>query len=585
MFRTIKRLFFPNPFDAKLKRCAKKGGTKVVLGWNRGLGDIALGLFAMIQRIRELVPKAEITFLTRSNLKDGFSLLKEIEVIIDPDLQRGQCWDLSHSLRKIGKDPKSFDLLIGRPSPSEWVTWQRGKLTPRLAWDESFEDLWKKFDLPEGFIYIGVQVVVETTYGPWRNWPVAYWEQLFLRLEQLPNVKVLLLGGDEKTTFSNKNLIDLRGKTSLFELLSIVRHFCTKMILPDSGILSMVYYIDVSFPIHVISLWGDPNHGILKQAVASPNPQLKHTPLIGNLRDLSSVSVDKMMDVLFPSKPLRECPSVVPVGNLEKVGAIILAGGQGTRLGFDGPKGTFPILGKSLFEWLCVKAPKENFPIAVMTSEINHAATVDFFAKNDNFGREVYFFQQEMGEFLDEKKKKTNMRVPFGNGTVFRSFVNSGLYEIFRKKGIDLVSIVPVDNPLADMADCSLIGYARQTQSDVTLKVIPQEEKMGALVEREGRIEIVEYMNLDPTQKYYFSNTGMMAISLPFFDKMKNLDLPVHFVKKNMGKKWGWKGEKFIFDVLPFGKVNAFVVPKKSCFAPLKNLDSLLIIENTLKNV
>lgn len=68
-----------------LERTAKKGGKKILLGWNRGLGDIALGLYAMVQRIREIVPNAEITFVVRENLRDGFSMLEGVKTIVAPD--------------------------------------------------------------------------------------------------------------------------------------------------------------------------------------------------------------------------------------------------------------------------------------------------------------------------------------------------------------------------------------------------------------------------------------------------------------------------------------------------------------------
>lgn len=591
MFKKIKRLVLPNPFDSQLKRCAKRGGKKVLLGWNRGLGDIALGLFAMIQRIREIIPDAEITFLTRPNLKDGFSLLRGIQVLVDPDLKRGECWEVPFSLRKLGIDPKSFDLIIPRPSPTDWVPWQRGKVTPCLEWDPGYENLWKNFDLPDGYTYIGVQVVVETSYGPWRNWPVKYYQQLFSRLEKLPQVKVILFGGEEKTEFLHKNLIDLRGKTTLFELLSIVRHRCSQMILPDSGILSMVYYLNLQFPIHVISLWGDPNHGILKQAVPSPNLQLRHSPLIGALRDLSTVTVDQIMNLLFPVKPLLSCPkfSEVSSGSLKNVGCIILAGGQGSRLGIQGAKGVYPVLGKSLFQWICEKTPKENFPIAVMTSPLNHQDTIDYFAKMNHFDREIYFFSQEMHLFLDEKRRPLKSDLaPNGNGSVFSSFVRSGLSDLFAKRGIDLISIVPVENVLSDPADPFLIGHARATKSDVTLKCVQRgfsSESMGALVEREGRIEIQEYIDLDSSLGFAYSNVGMMAITLPFMVQMAEIDLPIHWVKKNIPgtKKWGWKGEKFIFDCFPFGSVSALCYDKQACYAPLKSLDSLSYVENLLR--
>src|SRR6185295_85660 len=98
-------------------------------------------------------------------------------------------------------------------------------------------------------------------------------------------------------------------KTTLFQLLSIVKNRCKAAILPDSGILSMIYYLDTAFPIQIVSLWADPDHGILKQGVPSPNPELKHFPLIGENRDLSSLSMQKVLDCIFPAKPLQTCPN------------------------------------------------------------------------------------------------------------------------------------------------------------------------------------------------------------------------------------------------------------------------------------
>ncbi len=576
MFRTLRRRFFPNPLDSMLKRLKKRGGKKILLQWNRGLGDIALGLFAIIHRIRNFIPDAEITVLTRPNLRDGFSLLKGVGILIDPAMERGK--------KKKIKNSSSFDLVIEEPNPTEWVSWQRGVLTPRLSWDSSFDSLWTSFDLPEGYTYIGVQAVIETTYGSWRNWPFSYWEELFSRLEQMPNVKVILFGSEDRSCFSAKNIIDLRGKTTLFEMLSIIRHRCRHMVLPDSGILSMVYYLDLSFPIHLVSLWADPNHGILKQAVDSPNRELIHHPLIGTNRDLSTVSVGAVLNKLFPPRPVCSLPSPPSSGELKRAGAIVLAGGQGSRLGWAGPKGTFPIRGRSLFEWIIEKAPLENFPIAVMTSPQNHEATVFFFEQKGFFNREIYFFPQEELPFLDEKKRELKVLAPSGNGSVFRSFVRSGLGELFQKKGIDVVSVVPVDNPLADMADHLLIDYTRQTLSDAVIKCISAEKSMGALVEREGKMEIVEYFDLDPHIAYHYSYTGMSAFSLPFFLKMGEKALPYHLVKKQILnlyaapwriKYFGWKREQFIFDVLPFGKVSALCYPKESCYAPVKSRDSV----------
>ena len=205
-------------------------------------------------------------------------MLDGVKAIIDPQWMRGEPYKINKELKK------KYDLVIERPSPTDWVPWQRGKVVPKLQWDKKYEALYERFDLPPNCI--GVQVSAETNYGLWRNWPLAKWQELFDRLEK-ENRPVLLFGFGEEPYFPNRNLIDLRGKTTLFELLSIVKNRVKALVLPDSGISSMVYYLDESFPIRLATLWADPNHGILKQGVASPNPKLIHRPLIGENRDLA----------------------------------------------------------------------------------------------------------------------------------------------------------------------------------------------------------------------------------------------------------------------------------------------------------
>ena len=109
MFRTFSRRFLPNPLDWILKKTAKKGEKKILLCWNRGLGDLALGLYAIIHRARELIPDAEITFLTRENLKDGFSMLEGVNVLVDPAWKRGINQTIDPELKK------QFDTLGSRP--------------------------------------------------------------------------------------------------------------------------------------------------------------------------------------------------------------------------------------------------------------------------------------------------------------------------------------------------------------------------------------------------------------------------------------------------------------------------------------
>jgi ADP-heptose:LPS heptosyltransferase len=563
MFRTFRRLFLPNPFDQMLKKTARKGGKKILLGWNRGLGDIALGLYAMVHRIRALGPGAEITFVTRENLRDGFSLLEGVKVIVAPDWKRGQPAVIDGSLKA------QYDLVIEKPNPTDWVRWQRGHLTPRLQWDSAHDRLQEKFPCPDGFTYVGVQVAAETHHGPWRNWPLSRWQELFDRLEKQNHIKVLLFGFGKEVQFPNKNIIDLRGETNLFELLSLIKNRCHALVLPDSGIASITYYLDMPFPLRLITLWAD-EQGILKQRVASPNPQLIHRPLRGEQRDLSTVTVDAVLAELFFSN----------------TACILLAGGQGTRLGFPGPKGAFSIGGKSLFQWLCEKVPPQS-PVAVMTSPLNHHETVAFFKKNHFFGREVHFFQQELQPLLDQEKRPLPTKGPDGNGSVFRSFVRSGLADLFAKKGIDLLTVTNIDNPLADPLDADLISRVRAKKADVAVQCIertPLYPSMGVFVEKEKKI--VEYTDLDPSQEHKWAYSGQMAFDLCFFRKMAEVPLPLHWVRKKVENQWIWKGEQFIFDVLPFAsRVEAVVAPCEKRYAPVKNADSVALIEKLLRQV
>jgi ADP-heptose:LPS heptosyltransferase len=570
-----------------LRRAAKNKSKSFLLGWNRGLGDIALGLYAIVHRIRERIPNAEITFLTRENLLDGFTMLGDVRILAAPDWKRGKMQSIRGTLKKMGIDPKSFDLIIERPSPTDWVAWQRGNLVPKLKWNPLYDDLWKSFDLPDGYTYICVQPVAETNYGLWRNWPLARWQDLFERLEKIGNVKVLLFGFGAIVDFPYKNVIDLRGKTTLFQLLSIVKNRCKAAILPDSGILSMIYYLDAPFPIQIVSLWADPNHGILKQGVPSPNRKLQHFPLIGENRDLSSLSAKKVLDCIFPARPLQTCPNAAKVAlkPIQKVGIILLAGGQGSRLGLTGPKGAFQIHNKSLFQWSLEKVPA-HIPVALMTSPLNHDETVGLFEKHKFFGREVYFFEQDMLPMLDAKKRALKILAPSGNGSVFKSFAESGTLALFEEREIDLVSIFPIENLLADPADPAFLSYMREKDADAGIKCIERKagDAMGAVVEREGRLEIVEYTEADPSLHYPYSYAGMMAMKLTFMKRMTKVELPLHWVWKRASDRFGWKGEHFIFDALPFAdQTVSLSYPRSQIYAPLKSKENLEEILQVLK--
>ncbi len=293
MFKKLYRRFGPNPLDRLLKGAQKRNQKQILLFWNRGLGDIALGLFAIVHRIREFIPDAKITFLTRPNLRDGFLLLGGVEILVAPELKRSDKIQMQELLRSIGSDPAQFDLIIDNPDPSYWVKWQLGKLTPRLHWQQEWDKLCDKFNLDPKETYVGAHVQTETNYAHWRNWPVESWTALFEKITS-SGKKVLLFGFENEPQFEIPGVIDLRGKTPLFELLSIIKNRCSALVVPDSGVSSMVYFLNETFPIKHISLWAEPNMGILKQNVASPNPNLKHIPLLGKDKNIANITVEEV---------------------------------------------------------------------------------------------------------------------------------------------------------------------------------------------------------------------------------------------------------------------------------------------------
>jgi ADP-heptose:LPS heptosyltransferase len=303
MLKRILKLFLPNPLDKAIKLMKKKKQKKLLLTWNRGLGDIPLGLYAMVQRIHQIEPEIKIHFLIRPDLKEGFSMLDGVErIYVSEEWQRFKPYDLEKTLKNL-KIENQFDVILDKIDPYKVVTWQYGKVNPALKWDSKNDALYKKFNLdPNGF-YVGIQPITETNYNFFRNWSYSRYEELFsLAQEKMPKMKFILFGFKKDPLFHHSNLIDLRGETSLLEMLSIIKNRCQKMVLGDSGILAMTYYLKDEFPMHLITLWANPDQGILRQNVPSPNSQLIHSALYADNRDLSTIRADEVMSLLQQGK-------------------------------------------------------------------------------------------------------------------------------------------------------------------------------------------------------------------------------------------------------------------------------------------
>lgn len=288
-------------------------------------------------------------------------------------------------------------------------------------------------------------------------------------------------------------------------------------------------------------------------------------------------------------EPLSPCLDAVHARDVHgaaigKVGCIVLAGGQGTRLGVKGPKGAVPVTPishKSLFEVLSEKVRAVDLPVAIMTSSANHEETVAFFQKHGNFGLSALsFFQQEDLPLLDEdgewfcEQPGVLACASDGNGHALARFYASGLWGEWKECGIEYVTVVFVDNPLAPIFNADLIGFCKNKDA-VLLAVerLSPTESMGVVAQTPAGIRVIEYTELpsDPSA-YRLSSTGMFCVSMPFIERLSRVTFPLHVAYKEVAGRRVGKCERFLFDLLLFTSSSAALVfPREEVYAPLKN--------------
>jgi len=294
MIRSLVRKLRGNELDRILERATRSGARRFLVFWNRGLGDIALGLYALFARIREAVPAAEIAVLTRQDLAEAFTLFDVQRVIVDPRLERGERDGYANAVARLGVKAADFDVVLDRPDPTGWLASQHGTAVPRLVWKPEHDALASRFPLGDGRLLVGAHVSAETArfYGYVKDWPIESWRAFFAGLG---GERCVLFGHAPEPRFELPGLVDLRGRTTLLEMLAIVKNRCRVLVAPDSGVLTMAYYLDCAFPLTIVSLWSDPRQGVLKQSVASPNPLLRHVPIIGEGEDVRRIPVGEVL--------------------------------------------------------------------------------------------------------------------------------------------------------------------------------------------------------------------------------------------------------------------------------------------------
>src|SRR5688572_12249433 len=290
---------FGTAFDRAMARAREDSRRKFLFFWNRGLGDIALGLVPLFRRIRSEIQGSTIEVLTREELRPAFELTGVDAIHVVPNLQREARVELPRACAALGIALESYAAAFEYPDPNRWLDGRRTEHPPVLAWKSAWDGLAARFDIPRRKRVIAAHVSTETAkyYGYVKDWPADRWRELFKRHDD-GDTQWILVGQGADQAFDGPNVIDLRGATSFPEAMSLVRNRCTALIAPDGGILTMAYYLDVQFPLDVVSLWSDPRQGILLQGCDSPNARLRHTPLVAPAEDLRNLSVDAVSAAL-----------------------------------------------------------------------------------------------------------------------------------------------------------------------------------------------------------------------------------------------------------------------------------------------
>lgn len=359
---------------------------------------------------------------------------------------------------------------------------------------------------------------------------------------------------------------------------------------------------------HLLKFWDqltEQERGRLeKQIQALPLQELESLPLQAHpLGEIEPIEFAESADAHLQSEGER-------LIRLGLVGALVMAGGQGTRLQFDGPKGLFPlspIRNKCLFQLIAerVKAAskraKRPLLMAIMVSAFDLDKIARFFEEERYFGlkrEQIRLFPQGTMPLLTKDNElflSTKSQVAegsSGNGVLFYHFVESGAAAYFKEKGVHIVNIVLIDNPIADPFDPLLAAKCYSSGHEVIVKCIKRDaphEQVGLLVNTKQGIRVVEYTELAPSARQdlrlSLANISLFSVTLPFIMKAAKRvhELPFHIhERETMGippssddptpvRLLAKRHERFIFDNLAFAdRIAPLVYRREETFAPLK---------------
>jgi len=312
-----------------------------------------------------------------------------------------------------------------------------------------------------------------------------------------------------------------------------------------------------------------------------------------------------------------------------KVAAFVVAGGQGTRLGFDGPKGNFPISpvkNKTLFRLFAetITAVSKKYgtkcPWYIMTNPLSHEVTKQIFRSNDYYGlneSDVFIFEQGTlpnfdfeGRILLADKSKIACS-PDGHGGSLKALYQSGAIEDMKRRGVEFISYFQIDNPLINIFDPLFIGLHALDKGEMSSKALVKTgptEKLGNFCLVDGKVTVIEYsdmpdelaekQNENGSLVFELGSIAIHIISRNFVEKLnaKGFSLPLHRAVKKIeridtdgnfvepAEPNGVKLESFVFDALPFASKSIILETVRSEeFGPVKNATGVDSAESSQK--
>ncbi|MBQ8827975.1 MAG: UDPGP type 1 family protein [Clostridia bacterium] len=299
--------------------------------------------------------------------------------------------------------------------------------------------------------------------------------------------------------------------------------------------------------------------------------------------------------------------------------AVTMAGGQGTRLGHNGPKGTYDIglpSHESLFEIQCRRLSEQSrtcgktIPWYIMTSRENDAATRAFFEEHEYFGYDpscIMFFVQSMlpmvdfdGKVVLESKGKIKEGAD-GHGGLFAAMLKNGVYDDMKKRGVKWIFVGGIDNVLLKLCDAVFLGFVDESGCGIGAKSLVKRdarEKVGVFCKLNGKPYVIEYTEVsdemaearDENGEFVYGDAHILCnmFNISAFEKMSGeiCGLPYHTaIKKTTyvdstgnavtpDKPNAYKFEAFIFDAFKYFDSMAIMrVERSEEFAPVKNKD------------